>query len=100
MSDVGPWNRILLRHVKDGFGDDASIATQWRELNFTAAPDYGKALEQYERFVEALSCSGAPVLWCSCAVLWCWGAGVLSTLHLSTLHGTRAREHLSTRALE
>ena len=65
MSDVGPWNRILLRHVRDGFIDDASIARQWRALNFTEAPDYGKALDQYERFVSVLKCSGADVLTCS-----------------------------------
>lgn len=65
MSDVGPWNRILIRHVRDGFVDDASIASQWRALNFTEAPDYGKALDQYERFVSVLKCSGADVLTCS-----------------------------------
>ena len=64
MSDVGPWNCILLRDVKEGFGDDASIARQWEALNFTAAPDFGKALEQYERFVSVLKCSGADVLTC------------------------------------
>jgi N-dimethylarginine dimethylaminohydrolase len=85
MSDVGPWNRILLRHVKDGFGDDASIARQWEALNFTAAPDFGKALEQYERFIEALSCSGAQVHLCSGA----------PSAHE---HGTGAPEHQSTGA--
>lgn len=65
MSDVGPWNRILLRHVRDGFVDDASIDRQWGALNFTARPDFGKALEQYERFVELVQCSGAPVHLCT-----------------------------------
>jgi N-dimethylarginine dimethylaminohydrolase len=83
MSDVGPWNRILLRHVKDGFGDDASIARQWEALNFTAAPDFGKALEQYERFIEALSCSGAQVLTCSSAVQ---GAGTGAPLGLDSIY--------------
>ena len=65
MSDVGPWNCILLRHVRDGFGDDASIDAQWRGLNFTARPDLGRAVEQYDRFVDLIKCSGAPVLLCS-----------------------------------
>src|SRR6185369_2188056 len=65
MSDVGPWNRILLRHVRDGFVDDASIARQWGGLNFTAPPDFGKAVQQYDRFVDLLKCSGADVLTCS-----------------------------------
>ncbi len=88
MSDVGPWNRILVRHVRDGFGDDASIARQWEALNFTAAPDFRKAVEQYERFVEALSCSGAQVLTCSGAV----------PRTSAPQHSTGAPEHKSTRA--
>ncbi len=64
MSDVGPWNRILVRHVRQAFVDDAMIAGQWQSLNFTAAPDFGKAVEQYERFVELLS-TGAPVYQCA-----------------------------------
>ncbi|MEO6222170.1 MAG: arginine deiminase family protein [Vicinamibacterales bacterium] len=60
MSDTGPWDRILLRHVRDGFVDHESIARQWRGLNFLAPPDLGLAIEQYERFVELLR-SSAPV---------------------------------------
>jgi N-dimethylarginine dimethylaminohydrolase len=67
MSDVGPWNCILLRNVRDAFVDDVSIDEQWRGLNFTERPDLGRALDQYERFVQALECSGAPVLQCSSA---------------------------------
>ena len=54
--------------MRDAFIDDASIAAQWSGLNFTAPPDFGRAVEQYERFVEALSCSGAQVLTCPGAV--------------------------------
>ena len=63
MPDVGPWNRILVRHARQAFVDDATIAEQWQALNFTAAPDYGKAVAQYEKFVELLS-TGAPVHQC------------------------------------
>ena len=62
MSDVGPWNRILVRHVRDGFVSDDSIARQWRALNFTEPPDFGRAVEQYDRFVSVLKGSGAEVL--------------------------------------
>jgi len=78
MSDIGPWNRILLRHARDAFVDDATIAAQWEALNFTEPPDFAKAMDQYERFVEVLSCSGAHVL---------------------TYANTEAPEHGSTRAL-
>lgn len=64
MSDIGPWNRILVRHVRDAFVDNATIDRQWRGLNFTAPPDFGQAVEQYEHFTEVLRCSGADVLTC------------------------------------
>jgi N-dimethylarginine dimethylaminohydrolase len=63
-TDIGPWSRILIRHVHDAFVDDATIAKQWRGLNFTGAPDYGEAHEQYEGFMRVLECSGAQVLQC------------------------------------
>ena len=65
MSDVGPWNRILIRHAREAFVGEAAIAGQWRGLNFSAPPDFAKAMEQYERFAEVLTCSGAAVLTCS-----------------------------------
>jgi len=65
MSDIGPWGRILLRHPRQAFVDDATIARQWQALGFTAAPDFGLAVQQYERFIEVLRCSGAAVLLCS-----------------------------------
>ena len=66
MSDVGPWNRILVRHARDAFVDDATIASLWQALNFTAPPDYGKAVAQHERFIELLG-AGAPVHQCTLA---------------------------------
>jgi N-dimethylarginine dimethylaminohydrolase len=65
MPDAGPWSHILVRHARDAFANDATIARQWRALNFTAAPDWRKAVEQYERFLELLTGSGAPVVSCS-----------------------------------
>jgi N-dimethylarginine dimethylaminohydrolase len=67
MSDVGPWNRILIRHVREDFVDDATIARQWQELNFTSAPDFRTAVQQFDRFVELLQSSGAPVDLCTSA---------------------------------
>ncbi|MCR4374767.1 MAG: arginine deiminase family protein, partial [Acidobacteria bacterium] len=62
MSDIGPWSRIVVHHVREAFGSDAEIARQWRALNFTAAPDYGRAIDQYEHFVDLLRTSGATVV--------------------------------------
>ncbi|MDA1305688.1 MAG: arginine deiminase family protein [Acidobacteria bacterium] len=65
MTDSGPWTRILVRHPREAFGSADQIAREWRDLNFTAPPDYAKACEQFDAFVEVLVCSGAPVLQCS-----------------------------------
>lgn len=65
MTDVGPWSRLLVRHARDAFANEATIARQWRALNFTAAPDWRLALEQYERFLELLAGAGAPVVSCA-----------------------------------
>lgn len=65
MSDVGPWNRIVVRHVRDGFVDDATIAGQWRALGFTERPDFARAVDQYDAFVQQLETSGAPVISCA-----------------------------------
>ena len=80
-SDIGPWSRILVRHARDAFADEATIARQWQALNFAAPPDYARAIAQYERFLDALGRSGALVHECASA-------------------GAVAQEHKSTRALE
>jgi N-dimethylarginine dimethylaminohydrolase len=65
MTDSGPWTCILVRHPREAFGNARQIAREWRDLNFTAPPDYAKACDQFDAFVEVLTCSGAPVLQCT-----------------------------------
>jgi N-dimethylarginine dimethylaminohydrolase len=62
MSDIGPWSQIIVRHARDAFDGHEAIAAQWRDLNFTAAPDYTRAVNQYDRIVETLRTSGAQVV--------------------------------------
>jgi len=40
---------------------DEVIAGQWRDLNFTAAPDFAQAVDQYEAFLELISEAGTRV---------------------------------------
>lgn len=67
MTDSGPWTRILVRHPREAFGSADQIAREWRDLNFTAPPDYAKACAQFDAFVELLKCSGARVHECTSA---------------------------------
>ncbi len=54
-SMVKPIKRMLLKHPKDAFLDEQNIAGQWKTLNYLAAPDYHKALDEYECFASLLA---------------------------------------------
>lgn len=56
--EIGAITRILLKHPRDAFGDAATIARQWRELNFTAPPDITSAIAEYDRFISSLNGCG------------------------------------------
>jgi N-dimethylarginine dimethylaminohydrolase len=56
---------VVLKHARDAFGGEADIQAQWRDLRFTAAPGYDRALAEYDRFREAVAASGAEIRWLS-----------------------------------
>jgi len=51
----------MLKHARDAFVDDATCASQWSALNFTEAPDFGRAIEEYEAFAGILRNAGCQV---------------------------------------
>jgi N-dimethylarginine dimethylaminohydrolase len=53
-SEIGVIRTLVLKHARFAFGSDEQIANQWRELNYKARPDFNKAVDEYERFVELL----------------------------------------------
>jgi N-dimethylarginine dimethylaminohydrolase len=53
-SEVGTIKRLLLKHPQQAFVSAKNIETQWRELNYTGAPDFAAARREYERFVDLL----------------------------------------------
>ena len=61
-SDVGRIERILLKHARDAFRDDTVIATEWRELNYRAPPDFSRATEEYDRLVSLFDAWGIEVI--------------------------------------
>jgi N-dimethylarginine dimethylaminohydrolase len=60
-SEVGTITRLVLKHPRDAFGSPEAIADEWQALNFTAPPDFQRAIDEYERFVDLLRASGADV---------------------------------------
>lgn len=60
-TEVGRLTRVVLKHARDAFRGDDTIAAEWRALNFTHAPEFDRAIAEYDRFAQALSSTGARV---------------------------------------
>ena len=60
------WRRlasaVLVKHARDAFVSDAVIASQWKPLNFSAPPDFSRALAEYDRFLEIVAGSGCEIV--------------------------------------
>jgi N-dimethylarginine dimethylaminohydrolase len=52
---------VLVKHVRDAFIDDATIAAQWKELNYTAPPDVARAIDEHDRFIDIMRAHGITV---------------------------------------
>jgi N-dimethylarginine dimethylaminohydrolase len=61
LSEVGRLTRVVVKHARDAFGDQATIDAQWKALGFTAPPDYARAVDEHDRFVDILRSAGADV---------------------------------------
>ena len=61
LSEVGRLLTVVVKHARDAFVDEATVASQWKSLNFIAPPDLRAAFREYDRFVEILHSCGAQV---------------------------------------
>ena len=52
---------VIVKHVRDAFIDEQTIATQWKALNYTAPPDLARAIDEHDRFIDILRSAGATV---------------------------------------
>jgi N-dimethylarginine dimethylaminohydrolase len=62
LSEVDRIARLVVKHPRDAFGGPARIQAEWRDLGFSAAPDFARAIEEYDGFLNLLGQSGAEVL--------------------------------------
>jgi N-dimethylarginine dimethylaminohydrolase len=62
-SDVAPLRRVLLKHARDAFVGPARIEAQWRELDYSAPPDFGAACRESDALAELLQSLGVQVAW-------------------------------------
>jgi N-dimethylarginine dimethylaminohydrolase len=62
LSEYDRLSAVLVNHPREAFVSDAAIAAQWKRLNFSAPPDFSRALAEYDRFLEIISDAGADVV--------------------------------------
>jgi N-dimethylarginine dimethylaminohydrolase len=61
LNETGRLTHVVMKHARDAFTDAAAIERQWRALHFTDAPDIGRAIAQYDQFVDLVRSAGAEV---------------------------------------
>jgi N-dimethylarginine dimethylaminohydrolase len=60
-SESGRIRRVVLKHARDAFADEERIRAEWRALNYHAPPDLGRAIHEYDRFVELIADHGVSL---------------------------------------
>ncbi len=60
-SEYGTLQSVFLKNSTDAFIDQASIAKQWKELNFLGEPDIVIAKNEYQQFEAMLRATGVEV---------------------------------------
>ena len=63
LSEHGRLAAVLVKHAREAFVDEATIASQWKRLNFSAPPDLARALDEYDRFIEIIETTGCEIFW-------------------------------------
>jgi N-dimethylarginine dimethylaminohydrolase len=53
---------VLVKHAREAFISQDVVAAQWRALNFTAPPDFSRALAEYDRFLDIIASAGARIV--------------------------------------
>ena len=61
LSEVGRLEHVVVKHAREAFVDERTIASQWQALNFIAAPDLAAAIDEYDRLLDVLRSTGATV---------------------------------------
>jgi N-dimethylarginine dimethylaminohydrolase len=62
-AETGHLRRLLLKHPREAFVSQDVLDAQWKDLGFTAAPDFSRALREYDALVELVGQSGARIEW-------------------------------------
>ena len=63
LNETSRITEVVLKHVRDAFVGDQAIQDEWRDLYFTAAPGFDRAIAEYDHFREIVLATGAQVRW-------------------------------------
>jgi N-dimethylarginine dimethylaminohydrolase len=62
-SMTAPLKRVIVKHPREAYRNNETIAAQWKSLGFTAPPDLNRAVEEFEYFASLIESSGAEILY-------------------------------------
>ncbi len=62
LNEFSPLKRVLLRDPRAAFENEDRIAREWRDLAYHAAPDFERALGEYDEFMNLLRDAGAETV--------------------------------------
>lgn len=61
-SETGALRSVIVKHPRDAYRSPEVIAGQWEDLRYHEAPDFDRALVEFDTFVELLGSGGAEVI--------------------------------------
>ena len=62
LQEHGVLQTVAVRHARDAFISDAVISSQWKRLNFSGPPEFARAVDEYDQFLEVLSRGGCQIV--------------------------------------
>ncbi len=62
-NEFGALQRVALRHARDAFRGPGPIDGQWRNLGYHGAPDFERAVAEYDRFAALIAERGTEILY-------------------------------------
>jgi N-dimethylarginine dimethylaminohydrolase len=62
LDETGRLTVVVVKHARDAFVSQDVIDAQWQSLNFSAPPDFARALDEYDAFLEILGANGANIV--------------------------------------
>jgi len=61
-SDTGRLKKVIVKHARDAFAGPEKLADEWARLNFTGCPDFARAQQESDAFLDLLRRFGIEVL--------------------------------------